>query len=408
MKKLFPYLSIYLSIYLFLIFNPLIVLGLGSFTETKAVKLDCCDPEAKVLCHFNMNQLSGDECGNWTFNVTFEEIDPYNCITSINDPTWYNPQTGHEVIGQNVHFFVIGGQASIKLKFWVLGTCGTQSFEVDCIADNNPDCPSNLCHSKIDYCKTTLGCWDIYGNQREHDLTIIKMVDGYGNCFYLSENDNPYGIFHFPYNLHHEESCPNFMPNIYDLINDLNTFLSPQYGHTGHAFICTFEGPPAPVCKIMFEIVGSDLSFQKWITKHYNFNVDNCERYKVCHYGWWTMAEGNNCFSPYYCESQLPLVNSNGDFESDNFGLEYIQSQELDFVVEPNLSDDMIIVKKLTETENDIEIQILDVNGRSLRSLNSQMEEIDIDISDLKSGMYFVHIWDRSTGISGIRKFIKI
>lgn len=76
------------------------------------------------------------------------------------------------------------------------------------------------------------------------------------------ENDNPYGIFHFPYNLHHEESCPNNMPNMYDLINDLNTFLSPQYGHTGHAFICTFEGPPAPACKIMFEIVGSDLSFQ--------------------------------------------------------------------------------------------------------------------------------------------------
>lgn len=196
---------------------------------------------------------------------------------------------------------------------------------------------------------------------------------------------------------------------MYDLINDLNTFLSPQYGHTGHAFICTFEGPPAPACKIMFEIVGSDLSFQKWITKHWRFDVDNCKRLlPICNPAYHTMAEGNNCFSPYYCESQLPLVNSNGDDESHDFGLVNEQLQELDFMVEPNLTDDMINVKILTETSNDIEIQIFDVNGRSLRSINTPMWDIDINISDLKNGMYLIRLCDNSAGITGIRKFVKI
>jgi hypothetical protein len=379
--------------------------GLGSFNVPGQVSLPCCGANTWVSYRAIGTQQDGEECGNWSFNVTFQENDPNNCISNIQDVRWFNPVTHHEVAGYNIHYFITGGSATIELKFLVIGTCGSQEFTVNINVDNIPDCPSNLCHSKIDYCKTLNGCWNVYGNQYEHDLIWIKMVDSNGNCFYLNAQNNPYGIFHFPYNLHHEEYCENHMPNMYDLINDLNRYLSPEYGHTGHAFICTYEGPPAPDCKIMFEIVGSDLSFQKWIT--YHWRIADCVR-SLCNPAWWTMAEGNNCFSPYYCENQLPLVNSFGDFESDNIHFPEDQSTELDFVVEPNLSDDLISIRILSSTEIDNEIQIFNVTGEVVQYLSFEKNDLEFNISTLKSGMYFVRVSDKSTGISCIKKFIKI
>jgi hypothetical protein len=376
--------------------------GLGSFYESGTKSLNCCD--AGVVTYTAVGyQQSDEECGNWRFSVTFSETDPNNCISSIEGIRWFNPLTNHEVEGQNVNYYISGSGANIQLKFMICGTCGTQEFIIDVYANNDPDCSSNLCHSKIDYCQT-FPCSDTDFTFHEHDLEIIKMVDSNGDCFYLSANDNPYGIFHFPYNLFHQPYFPPLnMPNIYDLINDLNTFLSPQYGHYGHAFICKYNQPS--ICKIKFEIVGSDLSFTKWIARGYYWQ--DCKRFQTCGIKR-PLAEGNNCSNPYYCEGQLPLVYSNGDFNSDNFDSGFDQSQKMDFVVEPNLSDDIISIKILSDVKNEKEIQILNITDQVLQYLNFIENDQEINISDYISGIYLVRIRDKSTGISIIRKFVKI
>lgn len=76
-------------------------------------------------------------------------------------------------------------------------------------------------------------------------------------------------------------------------------------------------------------------------------------------------------------------------------------SEKNQFSVYPNPANDRLFIKS---SENEFSISITDINGRIVKSLKKMVSN-EVDVSNLKAGMYFINLSSSEGGIT--KKFIK-
>jgi hypothetical protein len=89
-----------------------------------------------------------------------------------------------------------------------------------------------------------------------------------------------------------------------------------------------------------------------------------------------------------------------------NVGIDEIKNSEITWSVYPNPANDFIQIKLSANDPDKYLVKIMDIAGRSL--LSQALDNPHIDITNLKSGIYFVSLYNAKTGkLVGNKKFVK-
>lgn len=114
----------------------------------------------------------------------------------------------------------------------------------------------------------------------------------------------------------------------------------------------------------------------------------------------YTITSENNYFN-------LMLVNENQDIAYySTANLSVVDFEELGFSIYPNPLQDQLNIR-LTELPNNTSLKIYDIQGKLLENLVLSDLEIQLDVSEYASGLYFIKLIGESNHTQ-IKKFIKI
>ena len=281
------------------------------------------------------------------------------------------------------------------------GDCDVEEyFEIHLTVNQPEQCLG--CTSIANYCDAVLKC----DAPTVAELYSIRMIDAFGDCFYLNANNN-FGVFTFPYKLHQDGFCNLGMNTTYDLVDHFNIFLNASYGHTGFAFINKFY-PPSGECKLKVELQDSDLSMDRWtsLADTIEGNIwdpeENCRKGFLCHQKF-TLREYSSCWSIGQC-------GSNHDDPDDN--IDYKPKEDLvDFniSVSPTLVFNEVNIELFTNEDCEYDLTIINISGKSLGIYNFSRGEYlkQVNTDSLEPGMYFIKVKSLNTGMIKVIKFIK-
>ena len=384
-----------------IVFSAPILQG-QNFHGSEKVFTECCGEDSYIVYEYDLNYISGIECGNWTFDVDFFIFSPDGCIDLIHDVKWVENSTNHQVEGNHVSFYVTSTYTIINLQFevHVNGCFPAEYFDIPIAITQPSDCPG--CTSRINYCETFPCSSYSLPLEYSHDLVWVKMIDAFGNCFDINANNN-YGVFTFPYVLHTPLGCDFNLPNLYDFVDDLNVFLEPDYSHIGHAFINYYNTPGE--CKIKIEIVGSDLTMDKWISKGYN--VEDCKRTLICGLVR-PLAEFKTCYTtPDYCSLNGQSVNEN-DNKIHKFNKKSILGN-FEINIYPTIVVDDLRINLFSKDNSDYDLSMINTSGQIKAKYKMQKGNylFSLSLANLEEGLYFAKVKSKNTGMVKIVKFIK-
>lgn len=262
----------------------------------------------------------------------------------------------------------------------------------------------------------------------------------------LTENSGPYYDLGLPfpsddtiqgicYNYKfYENNNVNFL--LYPLIcNDIHTDTS--YIVNGQQYYCSFMD----TCNLIgednfFNYINSDVNgnwrlelsspygydngyLSSWSITFDSLFIDNYTQSYDYYPGYWTQENDTTHYpTPFTAITSHLNFNYYTYTVFDNYGCKYdttirvfvnacqgVKENEItensNFSINPNPSKSSINIIKQNELVNEDEIKIFDVNGKLVKKVNTKKTQVNINISDLSQGVYFVKIGSES------KKFVK-
>ena len=114
-------------------------------------------------------------------------------------------------------------------------------------------------------------------------------------------------------------------------------------------------------------------------------------------------------FNPFKGDNfyRIVLTDKNGNIELSEVRKVNIHENTDDIVFYPNPFCEMLNIKRAKYTNQKLSIEIVGVNGITVKSLQVLENESEIDLSDISSGMYYITIMDESHRILSRSKILK-
>ncbi|HHH52398.1 MAG TPA: T9SS type A sorting domain-containing protein [Bacteroidetes bacterium] len=438
---------------LLLAFSPFI---LSAQTYSDQVEMECPNTQGceKIIVQVNttITDNTSLECGEFDVSVTFDILQGIGCIADPDEDIygvrWY---VGPDFLNYNprratsVHFSRAGGN-TLKLKFAVRTVCGTIFHKEVLYQVTNPEACTG-CYSAVSYCDLYCNPDSIYNDScgsayfldppvdslmKSQIPEIVEMVLFSSlppKVFHLKQSNN-YGIFNFPYYARAEQECPNLVPGLYELVEDLNAFLDlsrtgqDEYANNyGHVFLMDSYGDITEAgdtdkCKIRINFVDMGMFFFGFHrTLQYEFDLQECkigyfldeedEEYDprfgydnscIIPEGNINNSEANNNYLQYYLDGKYNLL-SKKDQEYNDI---------LSFMCFPTLASDKIDIQWESNID-EISIKIYDLTGRIQKKFSNikNANKMSVDISKFNEGIYFIEFIDDKSGYKEVSKFIK-
>jgi len=245
----------------------------------------------------------------------------------------------------------------------------------------------------------------------------------------LDANNNPEGLFYFPYYAEFDGDACYMFPNIDDLVEDLNDFLNlsvtnsnnPEYVNLyGHARVFkSYNDPVGNLCKENLGIEKSGVSFYWFKCINREFNL-----YPHCEYP----DDPDPCSANDARPTLTYIPPVFGCFQSsiaDDF------SNEIEHDIEKNMKEELLDMRMdrmhssfdcyPTITSGEVildwnsdnvlgkKITVYDLFGKESKqfNVNPNVSNIKLDLSNYKAGVYLIKLVDIVSGNYIIKKIIK-
>ena len=360
--------------------------------------------------------LNQQECREFKCAISIDILQGSQFVLNYQKMSWETGSFFTEIytLSDIATFYFDYGQSiqNIVFKFDVKTVCGTFSFDYNnLVTVINGDCYAS-CSSSFSYC-------DFYyqsGNEMP-ELIGFQYFDANNTVHYINSNNNPGGIFNFPYYCHVAVQC-NFPPTIYDFERDLNEFLDlgnsiPVYGElygTAMWMHSYGQGNPVDLCKLNLRIKNSKIFIYDLDFEIYEFDKPNCSigdfilNNPVGIYS--SFPPTYDCFN-----GNLAPENMENSSSSLNFNFEKLFSTDVNhrYVVYPTITDNRITIDFKKEQLSGKDIELYSVSGNLIKhtEVHPNIYSFTVGMSEVEAGVYLLKIIDKENGEYTVEKIIK-
>ena len=392
------------------------------------------------------------ECGEFDVSVSFNVLQGADCISDPDEDIyrvrWY---IGPDFLNYNprrvtsIHFSRAGSN-TLKLQFAIRTSCDVFHKEVFYTVSNPEECSG--CYGAVSYCDLYCNPLPVYNDSCDYryylsppmdDLLREQIPEIYELKFFslsiphviaIGTNQN-YGIFNFPYYARDEEDCPNVLPGLYELVEDLNRFLDlsrsgqDEYAnYYGHVYLMDSYGDiteagDTDLCKIRINFVDMGIFFQGFHRiEHYEFDLLECkigndllgieDEHIDPRFGY-----SDSCTIPFgYLINNNYNINDIFSNTANNYFITQSGKEDLGSLsVEcyPTIVNNELNLQWVSGYDDNVLIEIFDTNGKIIKRIDNikRANSIKVNTQDFKKGIYFLKIINKTSGFSDIKKVVK-
>ncbi len=378
--------------------------------------MDNCGNDIELRVIRTLSNVSG-ECGLVKCEVNVIELNNSGqYIDKYDNMEWDNGNSVAQVydFSTPVYFFYqYNGIYGIDFSMDIVTYCGTFSYVFTPPEFNNVitvlGCDEDNCTSSFSYCEFYLESddpileeWKMYGgNGQMPKLYSIKYIDPIGGIQTLDASNN--GIFHFPYYGRVANDC-GFHPNLFDFVNDMNKYLI----QSGIGGVCEFYYTDLPnYCKRYVRYLNTRVFFLEMICDVENFYYEIAP-IPVCGFPP-SSKDKIVAISPDFPVSTACLPGNliSEDLDNDEIlmkidmlsrGVSTNVNNKNESVIYcyPNITDTDLFIDNRNKGE--YKVNIYSLSGEIIKQFEVDKNNMKVNISDCKPGMYFIRFYNQESG----------